>query len=57
MIDDPLPTNWKDLQNGVQRIFRNVGLYAEVEANVETPRGSVNVDVLAIDPKSVDKIR
>nr|WP_263441305.1 restriction endonuclease [Klebsiella variicola] len=49
--------NWKDLQNGVQRIFRNVGLYAEVEVNVETPRGSVNVDVLATDPRSVDKIR
>ncbi|SQL23906.1 Restriction endonuclease [Morganella morganii] len=57
MIDDPLPIHWKDLQNGVQRIFRNVGLNAEVEVNVETPRGSVNVDVLAIDPRSVDKIR
>ena len=57
VIDDPLPMNWQDLQTGVQRIFRNVGLYAEVEAKVETPRGSVNVDVLAIDPRSVDKIR
>ncbi|MDK1164616.1 restriction endonuclease [Cronobacter sakazakii] len=57
MIDDPLPMNWQDLQIGVQRIFRNVGLYAEVEAKVETPRGSVKVDVLATDPRSVDKIR
>ncbi len=57
MIDDPLPIHWKDLQTGVQRIFRNVGLYAEVEVNIETPRGSVNVDVHATDPMSVDKIR
>ena len=57
MIDDPLPMNWKDLQTGVQRIFRNVGLYAEVEVNIKTPRGSVNVDVHATDPRSVDKIR
>lgn len=49
--------NWKDLQTGVQRIFRNVGLYAEVEVNIKTPRGSVNVDVHATDPRSVDKIR
>lgn len=57
MIDDPLPKNWQDLQTGVQRIFRNVGLRADVEVDLETPRGSVNVDVLAIDVRSVDKIR
>lgn len=57
MIDDPLPENWQDLQTGVQRIFRNVGLLAEVEVDLETPRGSVNVDVLATDVRSVDKIR
>ncbi|HBT4834043.1 TPA: restriction endonuclease [Klebsiella variicola subsp. variicola] len=56
MIDDPLPKNWQDLQTGVQRIFRNVGLHAEVEVDLETPRGSVNVDVHAIDLRSVDKI-
>jgi len=57
VIDDPLPENWQDLQTGVQRIFRNVGLLAEVEVDLETPRGSVNVDVLAIDVRSVDKVR
>lgn len=57
MIDDPLPENWRDLQTGVQRIFRNVGLRADVEVDLETPRGSVNVDVLAIDVLSLDKIR
>lgn len=57
MIDDPLPENWRDLQTGVRRIFRNVGLLADVEVDLETPRGSVNVDVYAIDVRSVDKIR
>lgn len=57
MIDDPLPKSWRDLQTGVQRIFRNVGLIAEVEVDLETPRGEVNVDVHAIDVRSVDKVR
>lgn len=57
MIDDPLPQDWRDLQSGVQRIFRNVGLAAEVEVDLDTPRGSVNVDVLAVDVRSVDKIK
>lgn len=57
MIDDPFPEDWRDLQSGVQRIFRNVGLSADVEVNLETPRGSVNVDVMAVDVRSVDKVR
>lgn len=57
MIDDPLPKSWRDLQTGVQRIFRNVGLIAEVEVDLETPRGEVNVDVHAIDVRSVDRVR
>jgi len=56
VIDDPLPASWQDLQFGVQRIFRNLGLNAEVEIDLETPRGSVNVDVLATDIRSLDKI-
>ncbi|KKB02724.1 restriction endonuclease [Pantoea anthophila] len=56
MIDNPLPASWQDLQFGVQRIFRNLGLNAEVEVDLETPRGSVNVDVLATDIRSLDKI-
>ncbi|ACV27757.1 restriction endonuclease [Kangiella koreensis] len=57
MIDDPYPEKWQDLQFGVRRIFRNVGLSADVEVDIVTPRGSVNVDVLAIDWQSVDKIK
>lgn len=56
MIDNPQPVSWQDLQFGVQRIFRNLGLRAEVEVDLETPRGSVNVDVLATDIRSLDKI-
>ena len=57
VIDDPLPQDWRELQSGVQRIFRNVGLSADVEVDLETPRGSVNVDVMAVDVRSVDKVR
>ena len=57
MLDDPYPEKWYDLQLGVRRIFRNVGLSAEVEVDLITPRGSVNVDVLAIDERSLDKIK
>lgn len=56
MIDDPLPDDWRELQAGVQRIFRNVGMKADVEVDLQTPRGTINVDVLAIDTRSVDKI-
>ncbi|HCD1330361.1 TPA: restriction endonuclease, partial [Klebsiella variicola subsp. variicola] len=57
MIDDPLPDDWRELQAGVQRIFRNVGMKADVEVDLQTPRGTINVDVLAIDTRSVDKIK
>ena len=57
MIDHPLPDDWKELQSGVQRLLRNIGLDAEKEVEVETPRGKVELDVFAVDVRSVDKIR
>lgn len=57
MIDDPYPEKWQDLQLGVCRIFRNVGISADVEVDLETPRGFVNVDVLAVDRHSLDKTK
>ena len=57
MIDNPYPDKWQDLQLGVKRIFRNVGLSSDIEVNIPTPRGSVNVDVLAIDGLSLDNIK
>lgn len=49
-------TDWKDLQNKICLLFNQIGLNAETEKIIETPRGEVEVDVFAIDPKSVDKI-
>lgn len=57
IIDDPYPEKWQDLQTGVKRLFRNVGLTADVEVDLQTPRGSINVDVYAIDRRSLDKIK
>jgi hypothetical protein len=57
MIDEPYPERWQDLQLGVRRLFRNVGLAADVEVDLKTPRGSVNVDVLAVDRRSLDQIK
>jgi len=57
MIDDPFPEDWRELQAGVCRLFSEIGLTAEVEATLKTPRGTVTVDVFAVDNKSVDKIQ
>jgi len=57
VIDDPLPQSWKDLQDGVARIFTNLGLIADTEVTVATPRGSVTLDVLALDSASLDNIK
>lgn len=57
MIDNPTPSDWRELQTGVCRLFNEVGLTATVEKEIRTPRGSVVVDVHAIDEKSVDKIQ
>ncbi|MGN6260276.1 MAG: restriction endonuclease [Ralstonia sp.] len=57
MIDDPLPAHWQELQNGVCRLFSEVGLTAGVEVPLRTPRGIVTVDVHAIDEGSVDRIQ
>ena len=43
MIDDPYPESWQDLQTGVKRLFRNVGLAADVEVDLQTPRGTVDL--------------
>ncbi|WP_306546004.1 restriction endonuclease [Malikia spinosa] len=57
MIDHPHPTNWRELQAGVCRIFREIGLNAVAEKKLSTPRGEVEVDVYAVDESSVDKIQ
>ncbi|MEA5115550.1 MAG: restriction endonuclease [Geobacteraceae bacterium] len=57
MIDNPLPEDWRALQNGVCRLFNEIGLNANTEVELSTPRGTVVVDVYAVDEGSVDKIK
>lgn len=57
LIDDPNLPEWRDLQARVARIFQEIGLSAEVNKVVETPRGKIELDVYAIDEQSVDQIR
>lgn len=57
MIENPYPHTWQDLQEGVACIFREIGLNAETEKIIETPRGKVELDVFAVDEGSIDKIR
>jgi restriction system protein len=56
MIEDPFPSDWRQLQEGVCRILVEIGLTAELGKKVETPRGRVELDVYAVDEDSVDKI-
>lgn len=57
MIDYPLPQDWQELQRGVCRLFNEIGLTADVEVTLKTPRGTVTVDVFAVDNGSVDNIQ
>lgn len=57
MIENPEPSDWRLLQDGVCRIFNEIGLSAKTEVRLTTPRGTVEVDVFAVDEKSVDKIK
>jgi hypothetical protein len=57
MIDDPQPSDWRQLQSSVCRLFNEVGLTAEVGRKLQTPRGEIEVDVYAVDEQSVDRIQ
>jgi len=57
MIENPNPRNWRALQQGVCRILSEIGLTAEIGKVIDTARGAVEIDVLAVDMKSVDKIK
>lgn len=49
MINHSLPTDWRDLQAQVNRILQECGLTSEIEKNITTVRGRVNIDVYAED--------
>ena len=57
MIENPEPKDWKDLQSGVCKIFNEIGLHAEENKLFRTPRGTISLDVFAVDPGSVDSIQ
>lgn len=48
--------NWKDLQQKVCLLLNQAGFIAETEKRINTPRGTIEIDVFAYDPKSIDKI-
>lgn len=50
------PDNWKDLQNKVAAILESIGFQVEVEKEVKTPRGSIEIDVWARDNSGTEKI-
>lgn len=45
------PKDWNDLQIKVSQIWSGIGLNTEIEKDIQTVRGKVNVDVLAVDQK------
>jgi hypothetical protein len=57
MIESPEAEDWKQLQYSVCRLLNEVGLTAQEAVVLKTPRGTVEVDVFAIDELSVDKIQ
>jgi hypothetical protein len=57
MIENPEPKEWKALQAGTCKIFKEIGLHAEENKLVKTPRGTISLDVFAVDPGSVDSIQ
>lgn len=42
------PSDWKDLELKVSKIFADIGFSVEVEKDISLVRGKVNVDVIAI---------
>jgi hypothetical protein len=56
MIENPDIKDWKQLQDAVCSLFNESGLIAKTEECLKTPRGIVEVDVFAVDERSVDKI-
>jgi len=49
MIYSSIPVDWRDLQEKVTEVFREIGVKTEVNKGVKTARGHVNIDVYAED--------
>jgi len=57
IIDSNLPGSWQDLQIYVAKILSEIGLSVTVGQTVSTARGEIELDVMAIDETSLEKIR
>lgn len=55
-INKKEPKNWKDLQNFVGEILKECGYTVEIEKNIQTLRGSVEIDVYAEKEESIKTI-
>lgn len=56
MIDSTLPDDWRGLQKAVAQIMDECGLSVETEKTIDTVRGTVNIDVFAIDQSQTPPI-
>ena len=45
-LTSKIPTDWRDLQNQVSRLFNEAGYYAESPKTIQLVRGKAEVDVL-----------
>lgn len=50
MIEEIMPSSWRDLQDMVAKILRESGVVTAVEKSIPTARGNVSIDVWAHDP-------
>ncbi|MHC1701121.1 MAG: restriction endonuclease [Humidesulfovibrio sp.] len=57
MIDDAPLKTWQELQSRVAQIFTEIGLNVEIGKQLTTARGTIEIDVYAVDSNSVDKIK
>lgn len=56
MIDHQSPKGWKELQQKVAEIFKEIGYKTEIEKEIKTVRGPVNVDVFSVDETQTPNI-
>jgi hypothetical protein len=49
MITEASPQSWQDLQTQVARVLQECGFTVEIERTVDTVRGSVEIDVFAVE--------
>jgi len=56
VINSSSPKDWRDLQTQVARIMEESGFIVDIEKNIKTIRGNVNIDVYAEDISQKPKI-